>query len=344
MTTSDKISSFIAGAVVCVLLLTAGCAHPAAETAKTKVEPEEQKPTVQLALKFTPQDSTTYRVIMEGEKGLEWEEAQPDKPSAFKGGHTGNRIEMTFTQQIQSTDDIGNAVAKITIKWLKYLVKVRDKAVLDFDSSREEDRNNLLGKLIGQSYTIEITPSGQVSKVIDVSGARAAVRGGSTANKRAAILLSSNMIKERHTIPALPITDKNQLRTGDNWSSIKTFLFDMMGSKSYEKIYTLKEIKDTDGRRVAIAEMKAVPSSEMAEQLHKEQATSFFAKMFDNTETYTGQLKLDLTAGKVEKCFEEFKSEWLAVDPSAGQRDEKPDALRLTALRLYCIERIDRKE
>ncbi|MHC4489206.1 MAG: hypothetical protein ACYSW7_08540 [Planctomycetota bacterium] len=266
MITSDKISGFVAGAVVCVLLLTAGCAHPAAETAKTKVESEEQKPTVQLALKFTPQDSTTYRVIMEGEKGGEWKGAQPGKPSAFKGGRTGNRIEMTFTQQIQSTDDNGNAVAKITINGLKYLVKVRDQAVLDFDSLREEDRNSLLGKLIGQSYTIEITPSGQVSKVIDVSGARAAVRGGSTTHKRAAILLSANMIKERHTIPALPVTDKNKLRTGDNWSSIKTFLFDMMGSKSYEKIYTLKEIKDTDGRRLAIAEMKAVPSSEMAEQ------------------------------------------------------------------------------
>ncbi|MHC4489207.1 MAG: hypothetical protein ACYSW7_08545 [Planctomycetota bacterium] len=50
---------------------------------------------------------------------------------------------------------------------------------------------------------------------------------------------------------------------------------------------------------------------------------------------------MDLTAGKVEKCFEELKSEWLAVDPSAGEENEKPDALQLTALRLYCIERID---
>jgi hypothetical protein len=344
MITSDKISSFVASAVVCTLLLTAGCTHPAEDTAKTKVKPEEQKPTVQLALKFTPQDSTTYRVIMEAEKSGEWKGASPDKPSAFKGGHTGNRMEMIFTQQIQSTDDKGNAVTKITIKGLKYLTKIRDNPVLDFDSSREEDRNSPLGKLIGQSYTIEITASGHVSKVIDVSGARAAVRGSSSANKTAATLLSANAIKERHRIPALPVTEKNQLRTGDNWSSIETFSFDMMGSKSYERIYTLKEIKDTGGRRVAIAEMKAVPSSEMAKQLHKEQVTSLFAKMFDNTETYTGQLKFDLTAGKVEKCFEELKSEWLAVDPSAGQRDEIPDTLRLTAIRLYCIERIDRKE
>lgn len=341
MITSNKISSFVAGAVVCVLFLTAGCAHPTAETAKTKVKPEEQKPTAQLALKFTPRDSTTYRVMMEEEKGSKWEGALPSKPSTFKGGHTGNRIEMTFTQRIQSTDDRGNAVAEITIKELKYLVKVRDKTVLDFDSSREEDRNSPLGSLIGQSYTIETTASGRVSKVIDVSGARAAVTGSSSADKRATALLSADAIKERHTIPALPVTDKSRLRPGDNWSNINTFFFDMMGSKSYERIYTLQEIKDTDGHQVAIAEMKAVPSAEMAKQLHKEQATSFFAQMFDNTETYTGELKFDLTTGKVEKCVEELRSEWLAVDPSAGQGDEKPDALRLTATRLYCIERID---
>lgn len=340
MTRQVKICGFIASVAACVLILIAGCTNLAEETAKTKIEPEEQKPIVKLALKFTPQDSTTYRVIMEAQKSGEWMGALPSKPSAFKGGHTGNRIEMTFNQQIQSTDDEGNAVAKITIKALKYLATVRDNPVQDFDSSKEEDRDSPLSKLIGQSYTIEITASGQVSKVIDTSGAQAAV-GDSAAGNTATTLISDNAIKERHTIPALPAADKSQLRTGDNWSSIETFSFDMMGSKSYEKIYTLKEIKDTDGRRVAIAEMKAVPSSEMAEQLHKEQATSFFSKMFDNTETYTGQLKLDLASGKVEKCIEELKSEWLAVDPSAGQGKEKPDALRLTAVRLYSIERID---
>jgi len=372
MTRQVRICGFIASVAACVLILIAGCTNLAEETAKTKIEPEktietkikpeetakievehkeadrtkaepeEQKPPVKLTLKFTPQDSTTYRVIMEAQKSGEWMGSPPSKPSAFKGGNTGNRMEMTFTQQIQSTDDEGNAVAKITIKALKYLATVRDNPVLDFDSSREKDRDNPLGKLIGQSYTIEITASGQVSKVIDTSGTRAAVGDSTSAGNTATTLLSDNAIKERHTIPALPAADKNQLRTGDNWSSIETFFFDMMGSKSYEKIYTLKEIKDTDGRRVAIAEMNAVPSSEMAEQLHKEEATtSFFSKMFDNTETYTGQLKLDLVAGKVEKYVEELKTEWLAVDPSASQGKEKPDALRLTAIRLYSIERID---
>lgn len=318
-----KIYGFAASAVICALLLTAGCAQ-----------------TATLALKFTPDDVTTYKVTTERERGVMWEGPLINKPRSFVGGHTGNRIEMTFTQRIQSVDDEGNAVAKITIKRLKYLAKVKDNIILDFDSSREKDRNNPLGKLIGQSYTIEITASGEVSKVIDVSGARTAV-GGVSANQRAARLLSTEVIKEQHSIPALSAVEKNQLRPGESWSDIKTFSFGPMGSKSYERIYELKEINHIAGRRIAIVEMSVVPSSEKAKELHKEQVTGFFSKLFDTTETYTGELRLDLTAGKVKKYFEEFRSDWIAVDPMAPEKEEEPDMLRMSATRLYRIERID---
>ena len=115
-----------------------------------------------------------------------------------------------------------------------------------------------------------------------------------------------------------------------------------MGAESYERIYTLKEIKDADGRRIAIVEMNAIPSAEMAEELHKEQATAIFTKLFDNTETYTGGLKLDLDAGKTEEYFEKLRSEWVAVDTSAEQKaDIEPAVLRMTATRFYHIEKID---
>ena len=318
-----KICGFAASAVICVLLLTAGCAQ-----------------TATLALKFTPDDVTAYKVTTERERGVIWEGPLTNKPKGFVGGHTGNKIEMTFTQRIQSVDDEGNAVAKITIKRLKYLAKVKDNIILDFDSSREKDRNNPLGKLIGQSYTIEITASGQVSKVIDVSGARTAV-GGASANQRAARLLLAEVIKEQHSIPVLSAVEKNQLRPGESWSDIKTFSFGPMGSKSYERIYELKEINNIAGRRIAIVEMSVVPSSEKAKELHKEQATGFFSKLFDTTETYTGELRLDLTAGKVEKYFEEFRSDWIAVDPMANEKENEPDMLRMSATRLYHIERIN---
>jgi len=355
---SDKIFSFIATAVVCLLLLTMGCISITEETTKSKAESKEkisaeetaklegkskeQLTTVELALKFTPQDSTTYRLITEAEKSVMWEGPLPEKPSAFKGGHTASRIEMTFTQRIQSINDKGDAVVEITIKGLKDLAQVRDNTVLDFDSSREKDRDSLLSRLIGQSYTIEISPAGRVLRILDVNEARAAVKGDSSAHQTASALVSDDTIKQRHTILALAATDKDQFQQGDSWSDMESFSFGMMGSKSYEKIYTLKEVKDTDHRQIAIVEMNAIPSSEMAEELHKEQATGLFTKLFDNTETYTGELKLDLTAGKIEKYIEKLQTEWVAVDPFAGQQDDKePAALKMTATRLYHIEKID---
>jgi len=337
-----KICSFAASTVIFALLLTVGCAELAEETTKPRVEAEEQKPTVKLALKFTPEDLTAYKVTTETEQSVIWEGPETNRPKSFIGGHSGNRIEMTFTRRIQSVDDQGKAVAEITIKGLKYSAKVRDNIILDFDSSREKDLNNPLGKLIGQSYSIEITACGEVSKVIDVSGARAAVEGSASGNQRAAQLLSTEVIREQHAIPALPAAEKNQLQTGESWSNIKTFSFGPLGSKSYERIYELKEIKDADGRRAAIVEMSVVPSSEKAKELHKEQVTGFFSQMFDNPiEIYTGRLKLDLTAGKVEQYFEEFRSEWVAVDPLAEKENEEPDTLRMGAIRLYRIERVD---
>jgi len=348
MMRQSKVLGFAANIVLCVLLLTAGCTEHAGEPAQTKIEPQKTTPaevesdeqTVKLALKFAPDDSTTYKVTTDNDNSVIWEGAGPDKPKGFTGGHTGRKIEFTFTQQIQSTDDKGNAVAKITIKQLKYLAKVKNDITMDFDSSKQEDRQNPLSKLIGQSYTVEITSSGQVLKLIDANDARAAVKGDSSADRTAASLLSLRAIMERHTIPALPSSDKNQILTGENWSSIKNFSFSMMGAKAYEKIYTLEEIKDTGSRRIAIARMEAVPSAENARELHKEQSASFFANMSDNKETYTGQLKLDLTGGKVEEYRENLTTEWFIVDPSPKENTQ-PAALKMTAIRSYSIEKID---
>jgi len=326
--------------LTCVLVLTLSCAPAIRETADTKVKAKEKGPTVQLALKFTPQDSTTYTVIVEADRSVTWEGPLPEKPTAFKGGHTGNKIEMTFAQRIQSVNDKGNAVTKIEIKALKYLAIVKDDVVLNFDSSREKDKDNLLAKLIGQSYTIQISPAGQVLQVVDANQARAAVDGSSSVHKTASSLLSPAAIQQRHTIPALPPAEKSRLSPGDNWSSIATFSFDMMGSKSYEKIYKLKEIKEADNQQFAIVDMNAVPSSEIAQKLHQEQATNPLEKMFDTSETYAGQLKMDLTTGKVEKCLEKLHVEWVIVDPQA-KGDKEPAALRMTATRFYSIEKID---
>ncbi len=329
-----RIFGFAASLVLFVLSMTAGCAGSAGKTSGGQNTP------VTLALKFAPGGSAAYRVIRETDKGVEWKGPESGRPKNFTGGHTANRIEMAFTQHVQNADGADKAVVKITITELKYLAKTKNQVTMDFDSSREKDLNSPLGKLIGQSYTIELTASGQVSKVIDAAEARAAVAGESVLNKTAANLLSDGSIKELHTIPGLPAAGKDQLRTGESWSNLESFSFDLMGAKAYEKVYTLDEIQQVGNSRIAVARMKAVPSAEMAKELHKEQSAAAFSNMFDNTETFTGALKLDLTKGQVQQWNETLETQWFIVDPNPKDPQE-PAALRMTATRLHSVERID---
>ncbi len=361
-----RIYSWFLTVVICLAVLATSCAPSGGEPAKVEVKPSEQMPElaaepvkpeaqpeeqilpvepqgepVELSLKFAPQDSTTYRVTTQADRTIKGEGALAND-STFKGGTTSNRIEMTFTQQIKSVDDNGNAVVEITIKEIKAVAMVKDNVILDFDSSREKNLNDPIGALVGQSYTIELTAAGDVSKVIDARQAQAAVKGGSAAQKRAMELVSQDAIKKRHSIPALSACGKNQIRTGDNWSSVDTFSFGMMGTKSYERVYTLKEIKDEQNSRLAVIEMNAIPSAELTEEQRQEQAMGIFSKMFDNTETYTGWLEMNLDTGKINEYFEKLQCEWVAVDPTAAQNnDEEPAVLRMAATRLYRIEKIE---
>ncbi|MGA1980430.1 MAG: hypothetical protein ABSG99_07725 [Sedimentisphaerales bacterium] len=348
-----KISRWLAGAVVCSLFLAAGCAPPAKEVAKPQVELEKQIPARQgegpavvpkaaaekattVALKFSPGDSTTYRVITESGRRIKWEGPLPEEPT-FKGGSNNDRFEMTFAQEIQSVDANGNAVAKITIKELKYSSIVKDNPVFEFDSSKPKDPNHPLAKLIGQSYTIKIAPTGEVIEVVDTKEAEMAARRGSVPPVAALRLLNSEAIKERHGTLVLPDANKNQLHIGDNWSGTKTFSFGMMGSESYEKIYTLNKIKDQNNRQVAVIEMNAIPASETA----KEQAAGLL-KSFDNTKAYTGELELDLTAGKVKKYLEKLQPVWITAFPLAKQEpNQEPAVLTMSATRFYSLEKID---
>ena len=336
-----KTCAFVAIVVICVMLMALGCADHPEDSIQTEVKLQQQKPTNKLALKFTPFDQATYKLTTDRENGVVWEGPLKNKPKSFVGGHSGNKIEMTFTRQIKSIDANDSTVVKITIKELKYLSKVRDKIVLDFDSSREEDRDNPLNKIIGQSYTIEITASGKVSKIIDANDARAAVAGSGISNARAAQLLSTEAITEQHSVPAIPADIKKQLTPGKTWSDIKTFSFGPMGAKSFERIYEIREVIESDGRRILVAQMNAVPSAAKAKEIYKEQSTDVFSSMFDNTETYTGQFRLDLTSGQIEEYSEEFRSDWIAVDPLATKQEKEPDRLRMSATRIQRIERID---
>jgi hypothetical protein len=307
---------------MCLLPLVGGCGQTAV-----------------LALKFTPQDSSTYRLIIEDQKIVEIEGDISSRTA--EGGRAVRRVEMEFAQQIETVDDQGNSTARITINELKYFHKVKEDTKTDFDSTAEERNRGPLGRLIGQSYTIEISPSGKVTSIVDIGKARAAVRGGTPDHIEAKGLLNSKVIKARHAIPALPAADKNRLDAGESWSNVKNFSYGMMGSDTYERVYTLKKIKESRGHRIALVEMNAIPSSEMATELHKEQPAGSFPGEFDSTKTYTGHLKLDLTVGKVDEYFEKLQTRRVVISQAPETGNEPPPVLKLGVIRLYNLERID---
>ena len=322
-----KTSTLVAITTIYLMLIISGCSD---------TSPLPQKST----LKAEDTEWTTYKVTTDRENGVLWQGPPENKPKSFIGGHSGNKIEMTFTRQILSVDSKGNSIAKITIKELKYLSKLRDKIVLDFDSSSEQDPDNPLRKLIGQSYTIELNASGEVSKIVDVNDAKAALADNTISNARAAQLLTTEAITTQHSIP-LPPVRSNKPIPGKKWSNIKTFSFRMMGAKSFERIYEIIKISEVDGRQIAIAQMNAVPSTAKAKELYQQQSTGLFSSMFDNTETYTGMLSFDAATGQIEKYNEEFRSFWTAVDPLATKQEKEPDRFQMSATRIYRIERID---
>jgi hypothetical protein len=321
--------NLLAIAATCAILIAAlGCNNVISQ-------PEEP------ALKSTPTDTITYKVTTDRENGVIWQGPQENKPKNFIGGHSGNKIEMTFTRQTQNVNPNGGIIVKITIEEIKYVSKVRDKIVLDFDSSLQQNSDNPLSKLIGQSYTIELNASGEVSKIIDVNDAMAAIGGSSISNARASQLLSLPAITDQHSVP-LPLDVNNkQLTKGRKWNNIKTFSFGQMGAKTFERNYEIIQISEVDGRQIAIAQMNAVPSTAKAKELYKEQSTGLLSSMFDNNETYSGVLSLDLASGQIERYNEEFRSVWTAVDPLASKQEKEPDRFQMSATRIYRIERVD---
>ena len=304
---------------------------PAVEKQEAVKTPVAAAKAVPMVLKFTPGDTAKYKVVMEGHRKVKWEGAVPDKPS-FQSGENVSKAEITFTQKIQSVTADGNAVALITIDWLKYVSSIKETKILDFDSSRAEDANAPMARLIGQSYTIEITPSSEVAKVIDVNSAEAAIKGDSPAQKAAMKLLEAEVIKDRHGPLCLPAS-KTQLKAGENWKNAKTFSFGWMGPVAYERIYTLEGIDD----HKATAKMEAVPAAELNNQL-----SSQIAKKFDHKGKYWGELQFDIGSGQIVKYSETLEEEWLAAKPSEEKETEgEPAALTMSAKRFYSTEKIE---
>jgi len=290
-----------------------------------------------MKLNLSPTSETTYKVVTSSGKDYEFIQPSINKT---KERHTGGSVEMVFSQQTESVDPQGNATVNITVKQLKYTSQDSQGKQVVFDSQDAKSKSDPLMKLIGASYKIRISPNGGV-EVLDAASAKRLVKEGS-AEKVAARMLSDEEIARRHQVKALFDASKSSYKKGDKWSSVEASPPGMLRSKSFEKIYTLADVKEENGQRVATVEMNAVPSSKRAESAEKEPAMGVFANMFDEKDTYTGKMIINLSTGQIKSYEETLKAEWLAAESSQEQKSDKgPDQLTMGFTYQYSIEKID---
>lgn len=341
----SRIGFWMAMTGVCALIFAGGCSkHAKVATAETKSAVKAAKKTtgtpVNLSLKFNVGDTNTYKVVIESIKDYKFE--QPSI-SQTKEQQTLSMTETVYDQKIESIDPNGNAKALITIKEIKSLSKNPQGTVFDFDSTKEADKNNALGTLVGQSYVIMITPTGEAIAVSDAQKAHDAAKGESVEQKVAQSLLTEESIKQRHTLIALPEKKDSSVAVDASWSKLRGSPAGMLQPKTYEKVYTLSDVKNDQGRQIAMVRMEARPSAQKAADMPKDEAKGmgFFAKMFDNKETYTGTMLMDVTTGTVGSYKEKLKSEWVAIEPSEEVTSDKgPDVLTMGFTYSYSIEKI----
>ena len=351
---STKKTNFLMLALICLLLFSLGCEEKSkpgstiskpepAKAAPAEVKPAEVKSSKAenakvpaLALNFNDKALDVYKVTTEYSKGVAFEGEASDK-SSFRGGKTGSDIEIVFSSEVVSVDPQGEAVEKIAINSVKYKAVVKDNPVVDFDSSREKDKISPLFGLVGKSYTIKMASNGKMLSVVDANEIRQAVAGGSSTHKAAQLLVSDEVIAQRHGGVILP--DDGKVTSDTTWKELESFDFGLMGTQTYEKVYKVDSLENS---QIQVS-MEGLPSSEMAEEIHKEQRTSDFSKMFDNNESYAGKLVFDSAAGKVKSYSEKLDASWLAVDPAAGKADPNgvPAALTMSVVKGFSIEKVN---
>ncbi len=302
--------------------------------------PVEPQTDADWVLKFIPGQSVTYTVITETERAVTWEGDVSGKPAMFRGGAIGSRAEVTFEQRVDRIEDSGNAVLEVTIRAVEYFGQSRGTVVLDFDSSRDADQTSPLSKLIGQRYRVEKTPRGAVVSIDGVDEVRGLVQGTSPEHKAALRLISDREIRERHEVPPLMASGEEVVHPADTWSNVRVISFGQMGARAYERLYTFDRVETDGGTRVAHVTMEGIPSAAAASQLHRNQADVYPQGMMDNVGRYEGQSQFDLDVGQIHMSAEQFRMEWVVVDPSAVQAGSAhPPAVRMTMTQSYTLER-----
>jgi hypothetical protein len=287
-----------------------------------------------LSLTFVPQETAVYKSTTDVIKDYRFEQPVLGKLTEQQ---TKNTVVMEYTQDVQRVDESGNATLKITIDQLSVEAINKNEPQLSFDSRNEADKNAPLAKLIGQSYTIRMTPLGKV-EVLETQGANAAVTGAYE-KKVAQSILDPKSIIGRHEIPGMPSEPATKLKAKRSWKHVVPSPPGLLSPKSYEKVYTVTDVKDN----IAQIQMVGTESAQSATGgLPSAGGMGAFAKMFDNTDDYTGSMQIHTATGQVVNLEETLISTYLAQEmPENGDPAKGPDTLLMRFTNRIKLEKLN---
>ncbi len=346
--TKNSIFRGLIVAGVCCGLFVLGCEQQVksgpAEAKSPAQQQEQATGKVKVALKSAVGDLDTYKIVTQARRATKWQGPVP-AGATFDENFNEERVEIVVTRRVQDLDASGAAAAQVTINGLKCLFKSKDKTSLDFDSSKKSDTASALSKLIGNTYSIEFNTSNYITSVFDMPQLSPMMTGDTESDNAAMKIVSPDSIIERHCALRLPLAGSDMIKPGDKWSVIKTFPFGKMGLKSYEKIFTLREIKGTGAHKIAVIDMNAIPSSEVEPKYQSQKAEVDVPKMFDTNDSYAGSGELNLQTGKIENYHENFSANWTVAIPSNGgqtrsEATSEPVVLHMSSTYAYNMERV----
>lgn len=292
-----------------------------------------------LSLKFRVGDIQSYRFVSDTTRNIRLEE-----PSLNRVKESQNRdiVEVKFDQEIERVNTDGSAVARITIKDIRVVLKGFIGAEFDFDSTRQDDRNRPMYALIGQHYTITLLPDGK-AQLLDAAEAMAAVNSNvEKEKKRADALLTAGAVAIRHSIPGLPGTGASVRGKGGRWSKVQAGHKLLARPKAFEKTYRVKEITTKDGSQTVVVTMKGVETDKPAEGMAESSVLSPLKGMLETTEIYNGGMTFDALAGRVVDYNEKLVAEYVAATTVDGNQKKISDILTMGLTYSISLESVER--
>ncbi len=328
-----------------------GCSPPPGQDMDSEppaipAEPNEaaaQSDKITFSLDFEPGTKTRYRVSTETVTAMEsLENAIKNNASTAPLPKVSESSEVIFTQEILGpvSENTNTVIALVTIEHVGYNLTSPGQPDLLFDSQKSTDQNSPFAKLIGQTYTIEVSPLGYVPGVFNLHPARLAVRGPTPAHAAALDLVSPSAIFSRHGFFSLPGPDVGSLSVGGRWLGVQQLTLMTsgtgiyrLGTHRFDKVYQLESLEQRQVGTVAVVVFVGSPRS-------KRSPDGRLTDVPFLSSSYVGGGEFNLDAGRVEDYLEQLEVRMLL--PGTGSPPAEDAEGRIVIATRFCrIKRLD---